>query len=165
MDIASSLVVLMLIPLTVGLFVKARYADAADSLRPVMSQTSTTALVILVVLMLVLNVDTLVSVIGTGAILALVVLIAVSFVVGYLLGGPARETQSVLGLGTAQRNVSAALVVGAQNFDDPDVLTMLVVGATLMGLLIVVAGEMGKRTERTEETRTTEATQPDEVAR
>ena len=51
-----------------------------------------------------------------------------------------------MGLGTAQRNVSAALVVGAANFDDPDVVIMLIVGATLMGLLIVVAGEMGKRT-------------------
>ncbi|WP_255152430.1 bile acid:sodium symporter family protein [Halorarius halobius] len=146
LDIAGSLVTLMLLPLAAGLFVKARYAETADSLQPIASQVSSTALVFLVVLMLVLNVDSLVSVIGTGALLALVVFIAVSFGVGFLLGGPAYESRSVLALGTAQRNVSAALVVGAANFEDPNVVIMLVVGATLMGLLIVVAGEMGKRT-------------------
>jgi len=146
LDIASSLVVLMLLPLAVGLLVRARYADAAARVQPVVNQTSTTALVFLVVLVLVLNFQTLVSVIGTGVLFAFALLIVASFAVGWLMGGPEVETQSVLGLGTAQRNVSAALVVGAANFEDPDVVIMLVVGATLMGLLIVVAGEIGKRT-------------------
>ncbi|HKJ58188.1 MAG TPA: bile acid:sodium symporter [Halobacteriales archaeon] len=145
-DIASSLVILMLLPLAVGLLVKARYADAADRVQPVVNQTSTTALVFLVVLMLVLNFQTLVSVVGTGVLFAFALLIVASLVVGWLLGGPDAGTRPVLGLGTAQRNVSAALVVGAANFEDPDVVIMLVVGATLMGLLIVVAGEIGKRT-------------------
>lgn len=145
LDIASSLVLLMLLPLAVGLLLRARYADAAARVQPVVNQTSTTALVFLVVLMLVLNFQTLVSVIGTGVLLAFALLIVASLVVGWLLGGPGVDTQSVLGLGTAQRNVSAALVVGAANFEDPDVVIMLVVGAMLMGLLIVVAGEIGKR--------------------
>jgi BASS family bile acid:Na+ symporter len=148
LDIAGSLVVLMLVPLAVGLFVKARYADTAATLQPTVNQVSTTALVFLVVLMLVLNVQTLLGVIGTGALFAFVVLIAASLAVGWLLGGPGADTRPVVGLGTAQRNVSAALVVGAANFDDPNVVVMLVVGATLMGLLIVVAGELGRRTRR-----------------
>ncbi|MFC6976675.1 bile acid:sodium symporter family protein [Halomicroarcula sp. GCM10025709] len=149
-EIASSLVVLMLLPLAVGLFVKARYADTAASWQPIINQVSSTALVFLVVLMLVLNFQTLISVIGTGALLAFAVLIVGSLGVGWLLGGPSEGTRPVVGLGTAQRNVSAALVVGAANFEDPNVVVMLVVGATLMGLLIVVAGELGKRTERAE---------------
>jgi len=145
LEIASSLVVLMLVPLAVGLFVRARYAELAASIQPTVNQISGTALVFLVVLMLVLNVETLVSVVGSGVLVAFVLLIVASFAVGWLLGGPGTDTKSVLALGTAQRNVSAALVVGAANFDDPDVIVMLVVGATLMGLLIVVAGELGKR--------------------
>ena len=43
--------------------------------------------------------------------------------------------------------------MGAANFEDPNVVVMLVVGATLMGLLIVVAGELGKRTQRPQATR------------
>jgi BASS family bile acid:Na+ symporter len=148
LEIASSLVVLMLVPLAIGLFVNARYAGTAASLQPTVNQVSSTALVFLVVLMLVLNVQTLLSVIGTGALLALGLLIVASLAVGWLLGGPGADTRPVLGLGTAQRNVSAALVVGAANFEDPNVVVMLVVGAMLMGLLIVVAGELGKRTGR-----------------
>jgi BASS family bile acid:Na+ symporter len=140
----------MLIPLGVGLAVKARYDETAAWLQPKANQVSSTALVFLVVLMLVLNFETLISVIGTGVLVAFAVLIAVSFGLGWVLGGPAPGTRPVLGLGTAQRNVSAALVVGAANFEDPNVVVTLVVGATLMGLLIVVAGELGKRSERTE---------------
>ncbi|MCO8267146.1 hypothetical protein NKF06_11225 [Haloferax sp. AB510] len=54
--------------------------------------------------------------------------VAGAFAIGYLLGGAETGRKSVLGLGTAQRNISAALVVGAQNFQDPDVLTILLVG-------------------------------------
>jgi len=156
LEIASSLVVLMLVPLAAGLFVKARYGDMAATWQPTVNQISSTALVFLVVLMLVLNFQTLISVVGTGALLAFALLIVGSLVVGWVLGGPGTDTQSVLGLGTAQRNVSAALVVGAANFDDPNVVVMLVVGATLMGLLIVVAGELGKRTKRPEAARSGE---------
>jgi BASS family bile acid:Na+ symporter len=43
----------------------------------------------------------------------------------------------VLALGTAQRNIAAALVVAGQNFDDPKVLVMVVVVA-VVGLLILM---------------------------
>ena len=69
--------------------------------------------------------------------------------IGYLGGGSQVGTRSVLGLGTAQRNLSAALVVAAQNFsDDPDVLAFII-AAALIGLvmLMVIAGELGKRME------------------
>jgi BASS family bile acid:Na+ symporter len=146
MDIAGSLIVLMLIPLAIGLFVKARYSDTAASLQPVLAQTSSVALIVLMVLMLVLNFDSMLSVIGTGAIIALLLFIVLTFVAGYFLGGPAKDTKPVMGLGTAQRNVSAALVVGAQNFKDPDVITILIVGALLMlVVLMITGGELGKR--------------------
>lgn len=153
LDIASSLVVLMLIPLAIGLVVKARYESIATSVEPVMSQTSTTALVFLTVLMLVLNFDNLVSVVGTGVILALLVFVAVSFAVGYVLGGPVAGNKSVMGLGSGQRNISAALVVAAQNFQDPDVVTILLVGALVMLVVLMVAGgELGRRSEAPSET-------------
>jgi BASS family bile acid:Na+ symporter len=50
-----------------------------------------------------------------------------------------------MGLGTAQRNISAALVVGAQNFS-PDVVTYLMVIAVIgLVVLMPLAGELGKR--------------------
>ena len=54
-----------------------------------------------------------------------------------LLGGPAADTRPVLGLGTAQRNIAAALVVGSQSFSDPNVVVMVVVVA-MVSLLILM---------------------------
>ena len=55
--------------------------------------------------------------------------------------------RSVMGLGTAQRNLSAAMLVAGQNFsDDAQVLGMvMVIGVLGLILLGVVSGEMGKR--------------------
>ena len=147
LEIAKSLVIMMLIPLAIGLFIKARYESIAESLHPHMSQTSTVALVLLMVSALVLNFSYIVGVIGTGAIIAILIFLVVALLLGYFLGGSDRGIKSVLGLGTAQRNLSAALVVAGQNFsDDPNVLTMiLVAGLVGLVLLMVVGGEMGKR--------------------
>jgi BASS family bile acid:Na+ symporter len=67
--------------------------------------------------------------------------------IGYLAGGSDPATRSVMGLGSAQRNLSAALVVGAQNFSDsPNVLvTVIVAGLIGLALLLPVAAEFGKR--------------------
>jgi BASS family bile acid:Na+ symporter len=147
LDIARSLIVLMLVPLAIGLFIKARYESVADSLGPYMSQTSTVAIVLLMVSALVLNYSYMIDLIGTGGILAAVIFIVVALVLGYFAGGSAPGTRSVLGLGTAQRNLSAALVVAAQNFaDDPDVLVMIMVVAIIgLVLLMVIGGELGRR--------------------
>jgi len=66
---------------------------------------------------------------------------------GYLLGGSRGEIRSVLGLGTAQRNIGGALTIAASNFaDDPNVTVMVIVAAViLMVVLMPVAGEIGKR--------------------
>jgi BASS family bile acid:Na+ symporter len=149
LEIARSLVIMMLIPLAAGLFIKARYEPTAEALYPHMSQTSTVALVLLMISALVLNFSSLVGVIGTGAIIAILVFLLVAFVLGYFLGGSDRGIRSVLGLGTAQRNLAAAMVVAGQNFsDDPNVLVMILVAALLgLVLLMVIGGELGRRGE------------------
>ena len=107
------------------------------------------SIILVLALMLVLNFSNVISVIGTGGILALVIFITISFVLGYFVGGIGSDSdiKKVAGLGTAQRNVSAALVVGTSNFsNEPNVTVMLVVGALLMlVILMVTGGEMGRR--------------------
>jgi predicted Na+-dependent transporter len=144
-DIAKSLIVMMLIPLVIGLFIKARYAESADKIQPTFGMASNIALLTLVVLGLVLNFSSMIALVGTFGILAGIIFILISLILGYFLGGSDPRDRSVMGLGTAQRNISAALVVAAQNFS-PDVLTYLMVIA-LVGLVILMpaAGEIGKR--------------------
>jgi bile acid:Na+ symporter, BASS family len=62
----------------------------------------------------------------TRGILAGLVFITLGYGLGWLLGGPAADTRPVLGLGTAQRNIAAGLVVGSQSFSNPDVVVMVV---------------------------------------
>jgi len=146
-DIARSLIVLMLIPLAVGLFIKARYAPTAAQLQPHMAQASTFALALLLVTGLLSNLSAMLAIIGTGGFIAALSFLAGAFVIGYFLGGKEAQTRSVLGLGTAQRNLAAALVVATANFaNDPDV-TMMVLALGLVGLavLMVSAGELGRR--------------------
>jgi predicted Na+-dependent transporter len=144
-DIASSLVVLMLIPLGIGLIVKARYPETAADLQPKFAQAANIGLLGLIVTMLLLNWRTVLGTIGSGAILTALIFIILTFVIGYFLA-PSASTRSALSLGTAQRNIAAAMVVAADNFSDPNVLVMVIVGALFMMVLLMPgAGELGKR--------------------
>jgi BASS family bile acid:Na+ symporter len=146
-DIARSLIILMLLPLVLGLLTKARWSTIAEGLQPHMAQASSFAIMFLLVGAIILAWSDIVGLIGTGGFLALVALFVISMAIGYFAGGSEPGMRSVMGLGTAQRNVSAAMVVGAQNFSDsPNVLTTIVVGA-LVGLVILLplAGELGRR--------------------
>jgi predicted Na+-dependent transporter len=146
LDIASSLVVLMLLPLAIALCIRARYPDAAALAQPIFAQIANVGLMGVMATMLLVNWRTLLQTIGTGAILAALLFVVVSFVFGYVVG-PSASTRPVLGLGTAQRNVAAAMVVATGNFAaDPNVLVMVLVGSVLMmALLLPGAGELGKR--------------------
>jgi ACR3 family arsenite transporter len=77
-----------------------------------------------------------------------------ALLIGLLLGGRDGRMRSVMGLGTAQRNLAAAMLVAAQNFaNDPNVLVMvMLIGILGLILLMVVGGEMGKRVQPQDET-------------
>jgi BASS family bile acid:Na+ symporter len=95
------------------------------------------SLVVAVVLLIGLNGGAMVGTFGSGAVAVAVVFTGALLAVGYALGGPAPGGRAVLGLGTGQRNVAAALVVATQNFDDPRVAVMLL-ASTLAGLGVLV---------------------------
>ena len=135
--IARSLSLLMLLPLAGALAVKARFADLAARTKPLLDRVSNLSLMLLVLLITLANVNNVLAVFGTRGILGGILFIALGFGLGWLLGGPGMDTRRVLALGTAQRNIAAALVVGSQSFSDPKVVVMVVVVA-IVGLLILM---------------------------
>jgi len=148
-DIARSLIILMLIPLAAGLVIKMRYVEIAVWLQPYMAQASTFAVALLLVAGLLANLNGMLAMVGTGGFIASLLFLAGAFVIGYFLGGKDAQTRSVLGLGTAQRNLAAALVVATANFaDDPNVI-MMVLALGLLGLVVLMisAGELGRRSK------------------
>ena len=72
---------------------------------------------------------------GTGGILAGLLLSRSGFGAGWLLGRPGRETRRCWRWRTAQRNIAAALVAAAQASSDPNVVVMVVVVA-IVGLVV-----------------------------
>lgn len=147
-DIARPLVLGMLLPLLIALAVRARYAAAAGLAAP-LNQVATTALGLGIVLILVVQLPTLIDAFGTGAFVANLVFILASLAAGWLLGGSDRDTRLVTAVGTAQRNISAALLIAGTSFlDQPLVLVMVMVGAVMaMVILLPLAAELGKRHE------------------
>jgi BASS family bile acid:Na+ symporter len=135
--IGSSLVFLMLLPLAIGLLVRARLSRLAAIAQPSLGRLSILSLALLITLLLITNMQNVVSLYGTRGVLASVLFIAAGSGIGWVLGGPQSDTRGVMALGTAQRNIAAALVVGGQNFKDPRVIVMVVVVA-IVGLLLLM---------------------------
>ena len=136
-NIARSLVLLMLLPLAAGLALKARYEDLACRVKPMLDWISNVSLILLILLITAANIDKVLQVFGTRGILAGLLFIALGFGTGWLLGGPDPDTKRVMALGTAQRNIAAALVVASQSFSDPKVVVMVIVVA-IVGLIILM---------------------------
>lgn len=168
--IALSLIVTMLVPLLVGLLIKARYEGVAGECQPVMSQISNISLALLLVLMLALDYRSVIDLFGTGAILATLLFLAISLLVGYLLGGSSTDTKRVLALGSGQRNLAAAFIIATSNFADQHKVLVYLAAVGLVGMVVVLptAAEFGKRTRATprsdEPAASTPTSGPDEPA-
>jgi BASS family bile acid:Na+ symporter len=134
--IAEPLVLTLLVPMAIGLAVRERHARAGERLRPLLSRASTAALATLVALTVVLNARRILELFGTGAILAVILLVAGAFGIGWALGGEDVQNRGILGLGTAQRNIAAATVVADRAFGDRETLVMVVV-SSLVGLALL----------------------------
>lgn len=137
LKIARSLLLLMLLPLGIGLAVNRQFESTAERMRPTLNRLSSLSLALLIALLLVTKIQNVIALFGTRGILASVLFLLAGLGLGWLLGGPSFATKGVLALGTAQRNIAAALVVGGKNFDDPNVVVMIVVVA-VVGLLILM---------------------------
>lgn len=135
--VARSLLLLMFLPLAIGLGLKARFQRVAEKTRAPLNRISSVSLALLIALLLITNIQNVTSLFGTRGILASILFLLSGAGVGWALGGPGIGTRGVLSLGSAQRNIAAALVVGSENFDDPQVLVMVVVVAVI-GFLILM---------------------------
>lgn len=146
--IAVSLLILIFLPLISGTLIKWRYNELAKVIKPTFNQISNIFLFVVVILYLFLNYQDFLAVFGTGALVAAVTFILASFSIGYLLGGPSKNTKTVLGIGTAMRNSSAAFVVALANFSaNYDVMAMIIVIYSLsIIMMMLISLEIGKRT-------------------
>jgi predicted Na+-dependent transporter len=135
--IAKSLIVLMLLPLILGLVIKSNSPDTAQHWAPTMNKIGSLGIMILLVVGLGLNVSNVIGLIGTGGFLALLLFIFGSLLIGFVVGGRDPGVRNVTGLGTAQRNVSAAIVVTLANFAGTNAVPFVLAAAILIPLILL----------------------------
>lgn len=140
-DIAKPLILMMLTPLGIGLLIKAKYEDIALNLQAITFKISNFGLLLGLGVRLIVHFNEIIILLTNGVIFICAIFIIFSFTVGYLLGGPGIDTQRVLGVGTAQRNFAAALLIGTSNFDDPNVISVIMVTSLLMMVSVLILGK------------------------
>ena len=112
------------------------------------------SLVVLIIGYFVAYFSEIIGVIGTGGIFSAILLIVLATIVGFLMGGKSMDTKKVLALGTGTRNFGGAFAVATSNFAaNPEVIIEILV-VSLMGLVILMltAGELGRRSKAAEKT-------------
>lgn len=132
------LLVTLLIPLAGGMLVTSRSERWTAILRPIVGNTSNVSMLAAVILLIGLNFGALLGTIGSGAAAIGVLFVGLSTILGYALGGPSPRTRSVLGVGTGQRNVAAALLLATDQFADDPAVTVMILVTTLIGAVVLV---------------------------
>jgi predicted Na+-dependent transporter len=156
-DILKSLLALVLIPLVVGLVVRARYAEHAQEWRAGLVKVANLALVIALAAGITVNWDTIVGMFGSWVLVAALVIIPVCLVLGALVGGREVPTRTTTGLVSGLRFGSLGLIIiGTQLNGSPDYLGPAITFALLDFVLpLVLAIEVGRKAQPATRTATT----------
>jgi bile acid:Na+ symporter, BASS family len=144
-SIAWPLLVFILAPLAIGMLLQSLAPVASAASQPSLAKLGNVSAVVLIALLVVLYFNDLIGVVGSGALAVAAVFIAALGAAGYFLGGSREEIRGVLGLGTAARNVGAALVPASQSFADPRIIVMLVASTIVMLIVLVPAARWLRR--------------------
>src|SRR3954451_22154724 len=127
----------LLLPLSVGIvFRRVRPAFAEGAAGPI-STIAFAVLMLGVIPILIRGWPALISLVGNGTLLAMVVLVLVGLATGHMLGGPDPEDRTVLALSTAARHPAIAIAIAHANFPDQ---TLAPAAVLLYVLVSVIAG-------------------------
>ena len=116
--IARVALVMAVLPLLAGVAVRAYMPAVADRIERPVSLVARILLPVTVLLLLAGTWRMVATAVGGGAVLAMVVFVAIGLMVGEFLGGPNPEDAIVLALSTACRHPAIALSVAAGNLPD-----------------------------------------------
>jgi BASS family bile acid:Na+ symporter len=147
-DIVKSLLALVLLPLVVGLFIRARYAEQATGWRQELVKVANLALVIALATGIAANWSTIKSMFWSWVIVTAIVVVILAGVLGLLiglLGGKGAEVRTTTGLVSIFRFGSLGLIIiGSQLHGDPTYLGPAITFALIDFILpLALAVEIG----------------------
>ena len=135
--IARSLLVQMLLPIVGGMLAVRLLPSVARRVQLPVGRLANVTLYTLLIATMAGYFPNMLAIVGEGAILAGAAFIGAAFCAGYLAGAGKDHLEDVGGLGTAQRNTAAGVVIAVENFTDPNVLVIVMLVNTL-GLLMLM---------------------------
>ena len=127
MPIARTQVLTVLLPLVLGLLLKARWPALAGRLRLTLTRLGNiSAAVSCFILLPLVYRDALTDVaLNGGGLLVLLLYLPLAVGAGWWLGGPDADQRRLLALCCGQGSMGAAFVIAAHNFNNPHVIAML----------------------------------------
>jgi BASS family bile acid:Na+ symporter len=145
--IAAPLALFVVLPLAVGMAVRAFRPRAADRVRPAIAQTMLVATAALLLLVAVIHGASVFDAIGSYAIATETVFIAFLTIAAHLLGAPLPDAKRVvLTIGLCTRNLGAALAPLPALDPDGRAMVMIVIAVPLtLGASAVAASTFGAR--------------------
>lgn len=145
--IAQSLIFTVLIPLLIGLLIKAYFSTLAAHLQKFTTLLTNLLVLTLVIAMLVLYSE---IIINNVMVLPIIFLFFLgSMGVGYLAGGKNRNARITLSVGTSLRNPPIAMLVASSNFSDKPMAAIVPLLVIVIGLSILfpLAKRIGNKTQ------------------
>ena len=135
--VAKSLLLQLLLPIGVGMLAAQFMPTVVQKVQPWVSRLGNVALYALIVITLVGYYPNLFDIVGKGAFLVGLAFVGAAFGLGYLAGAGKDHLEDIGGLGTAQRNTAAGVIIALENFSNPNVLVMLTL-ANMLGIVMLL---------------------------
>jgi bile acid:Na+ symporter, BASS family len=151
--VIRTLLLLMAVPMVTGLLVRAKKPAIARKLEgPVVWASYILILAVMILFLLTIlfspnPAGELSRIFGTFGIVAMVIVVGISLILGYLLGGPATGTRRSLAIGSAIRNAGMAMLFATSIYGDVSVILPVLVIFIIVQILMVglAAGKWRKR--------------------
>ena len=124
-------VVFLLLPLVAGTLVRSRGERLAEKLSKPCAIISLVLFFVVLVLLMGLRKEAM-NAVGNEALLYMLIFIVISMAVGWLMGGPAKETRPVLATVTGMRHAGLSILIALNAFPDPAVQAPLLAFSVLM---------------------------------
>jgi BASS family bile acid:Na+ symporter len=139
------LVLTIVVPLLLGLFIRARFEKTAHKVEKYLHTISRLFMVLLLLTLIGLYYKPFIGLLGTYTLLAGVIYVIAAFAVGYLLGWPERSTMLAMGYMHGARNASVAVIAASSAFSDqPNVMMMIASMVILMLAIMILASSFLK---------------------
>jgi BASS family bile acid:Na+ symporter len=137
--IAFPLIALIVVPLIAGMVIRAVWPRVGQRLENPIRKVSDISVLVLLVVVFATHMPAMWGALGTGAIFCALLLILCGGATGYAFGyGSEMGERRVLALGSAQRNVAAALVVAGTSYQDKPKVVVMILVTDIVAIIVLI---------------------------